>query len=111
MAFTQATITHLFKNSDGTPASGSVRFTLTNRITNGTTTIAPTAVIASLNSSGVLSVQLWANNDPATIPTSTSWRVQLEVLGSQAEEFFITVPTGGGTFDLGALLPQQPLAG
>jgi hypothetical protein len=35
----------------------------------------------------------------------------MRILGSQNEEFSIVVPTGGGTVDLGTLLPQQGFGG
>lgn len=114
MAFTQATITHTFQNADGTPASGAITFALTKRITNGTTTIIPAEITASLNANGQLSQALTANNDPGTTPQDSQWAVTFRITAPGApvtEEFFITVPTGGGTVDLGSLLPDQTQGG
>ena len=112
MAFSQATITHTFTNPDGTPASGAVVFTLTKRMTNGTTSIVPgVTVSAALNSSGALSQLVYANNDAGTIPTDAQWRVDIRVNNVEDGGYFITVPTGGGTVDLGSLLPQDSVAG
>lgn len=111
MSFTRATVTHTFENADGTPASGAVTFTLTKRMTNGTTTIVPSEITANLNSEGKLSQALTANDDPGTIPSDAQWRVDLRILGAPSEPYFITVPTGGGTADLGSLLPTRPVGG
>ena len=108
MSFTTATITHLFSNADGTPASGSVTFNLTRRMTNGGTTVLPTEVTASLSGSGALSTTLTSNADSGTTPTDAQWRVTFRILGCDIEQFYITVPAGGGTIDLGALLPESP---
>lgn len=109
--FSQATVTHTFENADGTPASGSIEFTLTKRMTNGTLTIVPASITANLNGSGALSQALTSNVDAATIPQDASWRVDFRILGAQQETFWIVVPTGGGTVDLGSLLSQQPIGG
>jgi hypothetical protein len=77
-------------------------------MTNSGTTILPSEVQGSLNSSGALSVVLTANTDTATVPTDAQWRVQLRILGAAQEEFFIQVPYGTGTLDLGTLLPGAP---
>lgn len=111
MAFTSATVSHSVSNADLTAASGSIEFTLTKRMTNGTTTIVPASITANLSASGQLSQLLTANNDAGTTPGDAMWRVDFRILGAQQETFFITVPSGGGTVDLGTLLSQQPLGG
>ena len=109
MSFSTSTVTHVFSNADLTPASGSVTFNLTKRMTNGGTTILPAQeVVGTLNSSGAMSVVLTSTADTGTTPTDAQWRVQFRILGGADEEFFIAVPTGGGTVDLGALLPESP---
>ncbi len=105
MAFSQCTVTHTFENADGTAASGSIEFTLTNIMTNGATTLVPASITANLNGSGQLSQALTSNADTGTIPTTTQWRVDLRILGAQQQTYFITVPTGGGTADLFTLMP------
>lgn len=115
MAFTEATVTHTFKNADGTPASGSIIFTLSERMTNGGVTIVPATVTANLNAEGKLSQKLTANNDTTTTPQHARWRVDFHIIGEPEPpmplEYFITVPTGGGEVDLGGLLPQQTTGG
>lgn len=111
MAFTTATITHTFQNADGTPGSGSVEFTLTKRMTNGNITISPSSITANLDASGKLSQVLASNKDVGTLPEDAEWRMDWRILGAEPEEFFITVPTGGGTVELASLLPKTPIGG
>jgi hypothetical protein len=111
MAFSAAVITHSFTNADLTAASGSITFTLTGRMTNGTTTLVPASITANLDGSGNLSQSLTSNVDVGTLPGDTQWRVDLRVLGASEETFFVTVPTGGGTVDLGSLLPSSQQVG
>jgi len=111
MAFTQATITHTFLNADGTPASGEITFTLTKRMTNGTQTIIPSTVTAAVSATGTLSQLLWSTQDPGTWPQDAEYRVDFRLLGAEQEQFYVGVPSGGGTVDLGSLLPQEPQGG
>lgn len=111
MSFTITTVTHTFVNADQTPASGALVFSLSKRITNGPTTVVPASVTANLDASGNLSQALTSNADAGTIPQDSEWRVDFRILGSPVETFFITVPSGAGTVDLGSLLPQQPNGG
>jgi hypothetical protein len=111
VAFTTRTIVHAFQNADGTPASGPVIFTLSQRMTNDGTTIAPGIVTASLDASGNLSQAITCNNDADTVPTGAQWRVDIRLYGDQEQSYFITVPTGIGNIDLGSLLPAAQQVG
>lgn len=111
MSFSVATITHTFENADGTPASGSIEFTLTTRMTQPGVTILPASITANLSATGELSQALTSNQDPGTIPGDALWRIDLRLLGAPAEQFFISVPSGGGTIDLATLLPSNPEGG
>jgi hypothetical protein len=107
VSFTTRTVTHGFENADGTPASGTIEFALTKRMTNGSTTLVPATVNGPLSSTGALSVSLAANDDAGTAPAGAQWRVTFRVLGSDIEQFYITVPSAGsGNVDLGSLLPS-----
>ena len=206
MSFSTATITHTFTNADGTSASGSIKFTLTAPMTNGTTTIVPASITVPLDGSGNISQSLTSNVDTATwtlastassgsfaiqiagdpsygtltsptlnynatsaqvqaallsitgisgvtcsggplttsisiagvlgnltlsiasstltggsatmtlatsgtvpaTPFSAQWRADYDILGAEQQSYFITVPAGGGTYDLGSLLPITP---
>jgi hypothetical protein len=104
-------LTHTVQNADATPGSGSITFTLTKRITNGSITVLPSEITANLNVKGELAQELIANTDNETVPTDSQWRVDFRLLGDAQETFYITVPAGSGAIDLGSLLPQQPLGG
>ena len=109
MAFTSRTITHTFLNADGTAASGTVAFTLSGRMTNGSTSYMPASkVTATIDGSGDISVSLPANDDTDTAPTGIMWQVTIDVAGAaRTEQYFITVPSSGsGDVDLGSLLPS-----
>ena len=106
MAFSAASVTHTFLNADGTAASGVVECTLTKRIANSGTSIAPNSVTYALSSSGTLTAVLTSNVDAATVPTDSQWRVDIRILGTEIETDYIIVPTGGGSVDLGSLLPS-----
>lgn len=112
MAATVRTITHTFENADGTPASGTLTFRLTKRITNGAMTYVPATITANLTGTGALLVSLLANDDPTSFPLDSRWVVTFRILGSDSEEFVITVPSAGtGPIDLGTLLPNARIIG
>ena len=113
MAFTTRTITHTFEAADGSGASGTITFALTKRMTNGTTTIVPSEITATLTN-GALSQALTSNQDSGTVPQDSQWRVDFRISTNGApltETYYITVPPGPGSTDLGSLLPQQPIGG
>lgn len=113
MSFSTRTITHTFQAADGSGASGTVTFALTKRITNGSTTLVPSEITYTLVN-GSLSQALTSNQDPATLPQDSQWRVDFRITTSGApltETFYITVPPGPGSTDLGSLMPQQPIGG
>ena len=113
MAFSTRQITHTFEAADGSGASGTITWALTGRMTNGTTTLVPSEITTTL-SNGVLSQSLTSNQDPGTNPQNTQWRVDLRITTNGApltETFYITVPPGPGSTDLGTLLPPQPIGG
>lgn len=78
-------------------------------MTNDGTTIVPSEVVAPLDSSGAMSVNLAANDDTDTIPADVQWEVTLRILGSDPISAFITIPSAGsGNVDLGGLMPGAP---
>ncbi len=105
MSFSARTITHSFVNADGTPASGSVEFTLSERMTNGSTTMVPASITTNLDNSGNLSQSITCTDDEDTTPSDAKWRVDFRILGADPETFVIVVPSGEGSVDLGSLLP------
>ena len=111
MSFSSASVVHSFLNADGTPASGVVEFTLTKRIANSGTSIVPNSIVCQLSSSGALVAVLTSNLDTATVPQDSQWRVDFRIQGPTIESDYIVVPTGGGSYDLGALLPGAQQVG
>ena len=105
MAFTSASVSHTFTNADGTACSGNVEATLTELITNGSTSVAPNNIVATLTSAGVWNQTLVSNLDTATVPQDSQWRIDIRIQGVTPVTYYIVVPSGGGTYDLGALLP------
>ncbi len=97
MSFTTPTITHIFEGPPGTPATGSVEFSLLGWMTNVTTTLMPPMIVtSSLDSSGNLSVtNVPSNIDPDTEPAApwnALYRVDFQITNAQAESFVVTVP-------------------
>lgn len=103
MAFTQVTITGTFQNSDGSPASGGVRFQPTAVMRNATATTeinAQTAVHAQVTAGALSSVTLAATTDPGTTPTGVTYEVTEYLTGQPRKKYFIAVPHDGGTINL-----------
>lgn len=98
-------MTHQYQNADGTPASGTIQFTLNKAITNGNLTIVPAQVSAQLDATGHLSVTLISTQDGTSVPQDALWRVDERVLGAQARTYEIGVPSGGVAVELGSLMP------
>lgn len=111
MAFTHKKLQEVFKNADGTAASGALQFTLLKRMTQPGETIVPSTITSNLNTSGELSVEVTSTEDSETVPTDARWRVDYRILGDAAESFEIKVPAGSGTVNLSTLLPNQPIGG
>lgn len=111
MAFSYCVVSHTFTNANGTPASGNIDFTLSGRMTQPADTIMPGAITIALNAEGAFSQSLASNQDSATVPQDTTWRVDIRIMGSPIETYNIVVPTNTASEDLGALLPQNPYGG
>jgi hypothetical protein len=106
MAFTMITVTRTYKTPASYAAQGVVRFTPSNPMVNGTTTIAAPEW-ATLNKNGVLSIVLAANNDPSTTPVGTTYRVQEILTGQDNRIYDVVIPYNApsATVDLSTLTP------
>lgn len=107
MAFSQVTITHSYLGLDGSAASGTVTFQLTQTMRNaGVTYPAKTPVTATLTA-GAFSITLPANDDSGTVPDGSAYLVA-EAIGDAEETSTITIPASeaGQTIDLASLLPS-----
>jgi len=118
--FSFITLTHVFRNLDGTAASGTVVFRLSDRMTNGGQSYDDAVSYhAGLDASGNLKASggvnplvLPANNDPTTVPANIYYNVAFLLNGADSggvgDSVMIMLPYNapGGTIDLGTLLPQ-----
>lgn len=112
MAFSVVSITHAFNNPDGTPASGSCIFTLEKRMSQPGQSIVPgVSVTANLNASGQLAASLYSTQDPTTVPTDVTWRVDIRVNNEEDGPYFFPLPPSSSPVDLYSLLPQTAQAG
>lgn len=102
MAFTTVTVTRDYDLADGTDPAGTVTFTPTTPMNNGVTVVAA-PVVARLDVDGLLSIQLAANTDPATLPTGAYYLVQ-EVIGGASRSYYVQIRHDiGSTIDLSTL--------
>jgi hypothetical protein len=113
VAFSFATLTHSFVNADGSPASGSVEFTLQQTMTNGSVTmVASTHITAALDASGNMSQVLTSTLDPGTFCQGLAvWRADERVAGAPVRSLSFAVPSGGVSVDYGALIQTPPAWG
>lgn len=106
MSFSYSTVEHTFLNADGTPASGTLEFTLEQTLTNGNVTMcAGTHVTAQLDASGNLSQSLVSTQDPDTYSQGLAqWRSDERINGAPIRTTYLQVPSGGMSVDYGALI-------
>jgi len=98
VSFTTITITTTEIRPNGEPAQGTVTATLSEPITNGTTTIDPTPILAELNGEGKLKAQsgeaftLVANDDTGTTPEGSEYTFLIEIADAPVRSFKAIVP-------------------
>lgn len=99
MAFTTVTITNDYDLADGTDPVGTVSFTPTAPMVNGTTVVAA-RVTERLNVDGMLIVELAANTDPTTQPAGAAYLVE-ESIGTAGREatrrYYVQIPHDQGS--------------
>lgn len=100
MAFTTITVstTVLPDQPAGPAVNGQAVFTLSATMRQPTgDEVVPTSIEAPITN-GALSVELYANDDPATLPAGTTYSVQLELDGyPNPPTFRISVPHSSAT--------------
>lgn len=114
MAFTLITVTGTYLLPTGAPASGSVSFTLTAPMRDALAdiTITPQEQVVALNSSGSISINLYANDDDSTVPDGVTYEVNERLNETGYNKYFITInkDSPGGIFDLADVAPnEEPL--
>ena len=101
--FTQVTVTRDYDLATGAAPSGTVYFTPSTWLVNGVT-VPPVAVAAVLDTVGQISVDLFANTDPATTPASSYYTVLEVIFGQPTRSYRVRVPhDAGSTIDLATL--------
>lgn len=100
---------------DGTPASGSVRFTgKVVAISDAfDTVILPTTIVATLDSTGAFTVNIPATNDPNILPGGWTYTVQESLTGGGGRTYEIDVPLSAQALgiDLSEVAPATPASG
>ena len=102
-AFTTVEVVGTFASA----ASGMVTFTLTQAMANGNVIVPPTPITATLDSAGHFSIDLYANDDPATVPMGVRYGVTEQVVGAQPRDYFVLVPSADAVVDLSTLMPGE----
>jgi hypothetical protein len=87
MALTKVTVTGSWKNENETPATGTVTFTLSHRLTNGEKLLTTLPIVATLNAEGKISLELYATDDAATEPTGQAYVVVVQTSSTSAYTF------------------------
>jgi hypothetical protein len=96
VAFTQVTITQDFTSADWTEPSGTVTFTPTAPMLNGSVVVPAVPVTARLDGGGAISISLVANTDLATAPQGSTYRVQENINGVK-RSYLIRIPHDQGS--------------
>ncbi len=97
MAFTTPTITHTFEGPPGTPATGTVEWSLLEWMTNGAVSLMPPMLsIYALDATGTMTVDnLPSNLDPGTQPAppwNSLYRLDIQITNAQAQSFVVIIP-------------------
>lgn len=106
--FTEVTVTGTFTGESGSPAAGSLTFTLTQPMTNGDVVVPPKPLTVTLNEHGSFSVILFANDDEATVPQGAQYGVTEQVTGAQPRDYCILVSHAATPVDISTLMPGAP---
>lgn len=101
--FTQVTVTRDYDLATGAAPSGVVYFTPSAWLVNGVT-VPPVAVAAALDTVGQITVDLFANTDPATAPAGSYYTVREVIVGQPTRTYRVVIPhNAGSTIDLSTL--------
>jgi hypothetical protein len=92
MSFTTCTVSDgPLTNPDGSPATGSIVFSLTKPIRNGENLVGTTPVVTQIN--GSWSQELTCIDDDGTTPTDAGYTYQLLLDGADAVDGFFKLHT------------------
>ncbi len=104
-AFTTVEIVGAFATQAGSPAAGTITFTLTQPMANDGIVALPTPIVATLDATGRLVVRLYANDDAATVPTGVQYGVTEQIVGAQPRDYFILLSHSETPVDISTLMP------
>lgn len=106
MAFTEITVSFKYQNMDLSAAAGSVSFSRTTEITDGTTILPVVPIMVTLDGTGSGSVVLAANDDSTTTPTGSGYMVTERIVGAPVRTYKITLThtTPGGAINLASFI-------
>ncbi|HEY4529151.1 MAG TPA: hypothetical protein VIG97_02295, partial [Luteimonas sp.] len=100
-------VTATYRNIDGTPARGSVTFTIPQAIVVDGVVAVPKIITATLDASGSIALELPATNDPDLSVTDWAYTVTERFPGGR-KPFMIFVEHDAGAIDLAAVAPVVP---
>lgn len=108
MAFTTITVSGSFyEGSTATPAQGQITFLLSDVMVDSTDgqIIEPYPVTGLLDTSGHFSVTIAANTDPTTQPTTTTYTVTEQIIGSPRNVYSIRLANSPTSVNIATLRP------
>lgn len=110
MPFTQVTVYGTYLQPNSIPATGSVTFTLTAAMTDGTTIIAAAPQQVNLDAHGQFSVPLYATDDPTTSPTNVLYHITEQINSGKliSRGFLVQLTHTLTTVDITDLAPVIP---
>ena len=110
MAFTIIEVTATYLKPDSSPATGSVTFIATETMRDTVTneSISPIELVAVLDETGYISVNLAATNGDFTTPRGVTYEVTERINDSNENKYFIAINKGAvdGAVDLADLVPN-----
>ena len=93
-------------SAEGQAASGTVTFTLTRPVANGTMIVPSSPLVVSLDTDGNLSATLVATDDIGTAPAGIWYSVTEQLDGAQPRDYFIFISAiGPNPVQLASLIP------
>ena len=108
------TVTGKYTKTDGTPESGTVTFQMSGFVQSAADNevISPGKFVGTLDADGVLSVQVFATDDPLWVPDTWTYHVIVKLSSARAV-FWMEIPldTPGQTIDIADLLPTVEKVG
>lgn len=107
MSFTSVTLTGSFQSGAGEPLAGTLTFTLTQAMANSNVVVSPGPVEITLDDNGSFSIELLANDDPATVPQGVLYGVTEQVSGAQPRDYAILLSHATSPVDISTLMPGQ----